>query len=168
MYRRHSHFYYYQIIPQIFFPHKNAFKLIPSERKEIKHLFVIYAVFNLRKKKKRKSLTVLYPNLNNMYIKAFFLLWSCFIGSLFMTWPYCSCTRQMNVFLPVSTTSINCDYRLKYCMPHYLFIALNISQRYFSFLLCYFVLMKVKDCRKPCKQSKALSFFHHEMAWGVS
>lgn len=58
----------------------------------------------------------------------------------------------------VSTTFINYDYRLKYCMPHYLFIALNISQGYFSFLLCYFILMKVKDCRKPCKQSKALSF----------
>lgn len=58
----------------------------------------------------------------------------------------------------VSTTSINCDYRLKYCMPHYLFIGLNISQGCFPFLLCYFVLMKVKDCRKPCKQSEALSF----------
>lgn len=58
----------------------------------------------------------------------------------------------------LSTTFINCDYRLKHCMPHYLFIALNISEGYFSFLLCYFVLMKVKDCRKPCKQSKALSF----------
>lgn len=58
----------------------------------------------------------------------------------------------------VSTTFINCDYRLKQCMPHYLFIALNISQGYFSSILCYFVLTKVKDCRKPCKQSKALSF----------
>ena len=58
----------------------------------------------------------------------------------------------------VSTSSINCDYRLKYCMPHYLFIVLNFSQGYFSFLLCYLVLMKVKGCRKPCKQSKVLSF----------
>lgn len=59
----------------------------------------------------------------------------------------------------VSTTSINCDYRLKYCMPHYLFIALNFSQGYFSFLLCYFFfLVKVKVSSKPHKQSKVLSF----------
>lgn len=68
----------------------------------------------------------------------------------------------------VSTTSINCDYRLKYCMPHYLFIALNFSQGYFSFLLCYFVIMKVKGCRKSHKQSKVppftmewLEVYHH-------
>lgn len=55
MYRRHSLFYYFQILVQIFFPHKNTYKLIPSVEKEIKHLFVIHAVFNLREKKKKEE-----------------------------------------------------------------------------------------------------------------
>ena len=33
----------------------------------------------------------------------------------------------------VSNTFLNCDCRLKYCMPHYLYIALNFSQGYSSF-----------------------------------
>lgn len=58
----------------------------------------------------------------------------------------------------VSITSITCDYRVKYCMPRYLYVSLNISQGYSSFLLLYYVLTKIEVCRKPHKQSKLLSF----------
>lgn len=57
-----------------------------------------------------------------------------------------------------STISINCDYRLKYDMAHYLFVALKFSQGYFFLLWSYLVLMMMKGCTKTHKQSKVLSF----------
>lgn len=84
-----------------------------------------------------------------------FLFYRLIVHDMALLFMYMT-DKHISTTLP--TTSINCDYRLKYCMPHYLFMALIFSQGYFSFLLCYFVLIKVKGCRKPHKQSKVLSF----------